>query len=79
MDFSHLSIVLVHTVGFIQDTVHLHIVWVEGLLLLGTGAQKGEDTDYDPCSSSLHTLPSTCQSEGYHFSVKEATAFLYLL
>ena len=31
---SHLAIVLVHTMGYIQDPVHLHVVWIEWLLIL---------------------------------------------
>lgn len=32
--FSHLAIILVHTVGNIQDPVHLYIVWIKRLLIL---------------------------------------------
>lgn len=33
---SHLAIVLVYTVGHIQNPVHLHIVWIKRLLILKT-------------------------------------------
>lgn len=36
---TNLSVVLVHTVGLVQDAVHLHIVWVKGLLLLRAHVQ----------------------------------------
>ena len=37
----HLSVVFVHTVRLVQYTVHLHIVWVERLLFLGTAGWTG--------------------------------------
>lgn len=48
---SHLAIVLVHTVGNIQDPVHLHIVWVKRLLVLQRTTQS--DTKAESYNSSI--------------------------
>lgn len=31
---ANLAIILIHTVGLVQDAIHLHIIWVEGFLFL---------------------------------------------
>lgn len=40
---SHLAIILVHTVGNIQDSVHLYIVWVKRLFILQTTTGSATD------------------------------------